>query len=69
MGPYSEMTQLTRLNSVDQILAKPALSNWARRYWQTVRDTIALDEDRYNARVAQVYNSKTFTKGINHEQY
>jgi hypothetical protein len=69
MGPYSELKQLTRLHSVDQILAKPTLSKWARRYWQSVRDTIAFDEDRYNARVAQTYTHNRFTRGISHEQY
>lgn len=55
MGPWDEDTQLARIASVNRILAKPNLSIWARKYWSDIRDRIAMDETRYNARVMGVY--------------
>lgn len=55
MGPWSEDAQLARMTSVKQILARPDLSDWARKYWTSVLERLALDEDRYNARVVAVY--------------
>jgi len=57
MGPFNEMRQLSRRGAVLQLLQKNNLSEWARNYWGTVYDTIAMDEDRYNARVAVTFKN------------
>ena len=57
MGPFNEMRQLSRRGAVLQLLQKNNLSEWARDYWGTVYDTIAMDEDRYNARVAVTFKN------------
>lgn len=57
MGPYNEMTQLKRKAAVVRLLQRNDLSEWARNYWGTVCDTIANNENRYNARVAQTFKN------------
>lgn len=57
MGPYNEMRQLSRRGAVHQLLQQNNLSEWARNYWSLVYDTIAMDEDRYNARVANTFKN------------
>jgi hypothetical protein len=57
MGPFNEMRQLSRRGAVLQLLQKDDLSEWARNYWGRVYDTIALEEDRYNARVAVTFKN------------
>ena len=57
MGPFNEMKQLERKAQVLAILQRNDLSAWARNYWGTVFDTIALDEARYNARVVTLYKN------------
>lgn len=60
MGPYSLDKQLERKASVLKVLKSNDLSEWARNYWGTVFDTIALSEDRYNARVVTTFkNART----------
>ena len=64
MGPFNEMRQLERKATVLALLQRNDLSAWARNYWGTVYDTIALDEGRYNARVVALYKDierKEFT--------
>jgi hypothetical protein len=58
MMPFNEMTQLGRKATVGRLLQQDNLSEWARNYWNLVFDTIAMNEQRYNARVYTVY--KTF---------
>lgn len=57
MGPYNEMKQLERKARVLELLQRNDLSEWARNYWGTVYDTIAMTEERYNARVVTLYNN------------
>ena len=57
MGPFNEMKQLERRAKVLQLLQRNDLSEWARNYWETVYDTIALTEERYNARVVTLYTN------------
>ena len=57
MGPYNEMRQLSRRGAVQQLLQQNNLSDWARNYWSLVYDTIAMDEERYNARVKTTYKN------------
>ena len=59
MGPFSEMKQLERKASVLRVLQQNDLSEWARNYWGTVYDTIAMTEDRYNARVVSTFKNIT----------
>ena len=59
MGPFNEMRQLSRRGAVLQLLQKDNLSEWARNYWQKVYDTIAMNEERYNARVVQTFKNST----------
>jgi len=59
MGPFNEMRQLSRRGAVLQLLQQDNLSEWARNYWGTVYDTIAMNEERYNARVVQTFNDAT----------
>jgi hypothetical protein len=64
MGPFSEEKQLERKATVLAILQRNDLSEWARNYWGTVFDTIAMSEERYNARVVTLYKnieSREFT--------
>ncbi len=58
MMPFNEMTQLGRKATVGRLLQQDNLTEWARNYWSLVFDTIAMNEQRYNARVYTVY--KTF---------
>ena len=55
MGPFNGMKQLERKAHVLAILQRNDLSAWARNYWGTVYDTIAMTEERYNARVVNLY--------------
>lgn len=55
MGPFNEITQLERKAKVLALLQRNDLSEWARNYWGTVYDTIAMTEDRYNARVVNTW--------------
>jgi len=57
MGPFSELKQLERKGNVLLLLQRNDLSAWARNYWGTVFDTIAMDEARYNDRVVHFYGS------------
>ena len=57
MGPFNEMTQLERKAKVLALLQRNDLSEWARNYWGTVFDTIAMDEGRYNARVVTAWKN------------
>ena len=57
MGPFSEMRQLERKASVLRVLKQNNLSEWARNYWGTVYDTIAMNEDRYNDRVVRTFKN------------
>lgn len=57
MGPWSEQKQLERRASVLRLLQQNNLSEWARNYWGTVFDTIAMNEDRYHSRVKSVYSN------------
>ena len=50
MGPFDEMTQLGRKAAVARLLEQDNLTEWARNYWSLVFDTIAMNEQRYNAR-------------------
>jgi len=50
MMPFNEMTQLGRKATVERLLQQDNLSEWARNYWSLVFDTIAMNEQRYNAR-------------------
>tara|TARA_B110000285_G_scaffold69460_1_gene79915 strand:- start:574 stop:774 length:201 start_codon:yes stop_codon:yes gene_type:complete len=59
MGPFNELRQLSRRGAVLQLLKKDNLSEWARNYWQKVYDTIAMNEERYNARVVQTFKNAT----------
>jgi len=57
MGPFNEMKQLSRRGAVHQLLQQNNLSEWARNYWSTVYNTIAMDEERYNARVVATFKN------------
>jgi|TARA_R110000851_G_scaffold103524_1_gene220645 hypothetical protein len=59
MGPYNELTQWKRKATVLTLLQRDDLSAWARNYWGTVFDTIAVDEARYNNRVTETYKNLT----------
>jgi hypothetical protein len=59
MGPFNEMRQLSRRGAVLRLLQKNNLSAWARNYWGNVYDTIAMDEERYNARVITTFKNAT----------
>lgn len=67
MGPFSELKQLERKASVLRILKQDNLTAWARNYWGTVFDNIAMTEDRYNDRVVSIYNGKTRKGFIEYE--
>ena len=59
MGPFNEMKQLERKAKVLALLQRNDLSEWARNYWGTVFDTIAMTEERYNARVVSTFKNIT----------
>jgi hypothetical protein len=64
MGPFNEMTQLERKARVLDILQRDDLSEWARNYWGTVYDTIAMTEARYNDRVVTLYKNIKRSQGV-----
>ena len=66
MGPFSQMKQLERKASVLRVLKQNNLSEWSRNYWGRVYDTIAMSEDRYNARVVTTFKNAT-PGGVNYE--
>ena len=55
MGPFNETKQLERKAQVSRLLKRNDLTEWARNYWTRVYDTIAMTEDRYNARVVSTW--------------
>lgn len=57
MGPFNELRQLERKVAVLSLLRGTNLGTWARNYWQTVYDQLAMSEDRYNARVFSTYQN------------
>jgi len=59
---FNEMRQLGRRAAVLRVLQQDDLSEWARNYWGRVFDTIAMTEERYNARVANY--SKNIKKEV-----
>ena len=59
MCPFNEMRQFSRIGVVLQRLQQNDLSAWARNYWRTFYDTIAMDEERYNARVITTFKNAT----------
>lgn len=61
MGPFNEIRQLERKATVLALLQRNDLSAWARNYWGTVFDTIAMSEERYNSRVVALYKELTPT--------
>ena len=64
MGPFNEMKQLERKARVLALLQRNDLSEWARNYWGTVYDTIAMTEERYNARVVSLYKDIKRKQGV-----
>ncbi len=62
---FNEITQLRRKAAVLRVLQQDNLSAWARNYWGTVFDTIAMTEERYNARVANY--SKNMKKEVDNQ--
>ena len=64
MGPFNEMKQLERKAKVLALLDRNDLSEWARGYWSTVYDTIAMTEERYNARVVSLYKDIKRKQGV-----
>jgi hypothetical protein len=64
MGPFNEMKQLGRKASVLAVLQRNDLNEWARNYWSTVYDTIAMTEERYNARVVSFYKDIKRKQGV-----
>ena len=48
MGPYSEIKQLERAETVKAVLARPDLSDWAKFFWAKVLRDLCFDEDSYN---------------------
>ena len=64
MGPFNEMKQLGRKANCLAVLQRNDLSEWARNYWSTVYDTIAMNEERYNARVVSLYKDIKRKQGV-----
>ena len=62
---FNEMRQLGRRAAVLRVLQQDDLSEWARNYWGRVFDTIAMTEERYNARVANY--SKNIKKEVDNQ--
>ena len=55
MGPYSEKKQFERAESVQKLLERNDLSEWARTFWSKVVRDLAHDEFTYNHRVVNAY--------------
>jgi hypothetical protein len=62
MGPFNEMRQLERKAQVLALLQRNDLSEWARNFWGTVFDTIAIDEGRYNLEWSHSTKTSTVIK-------
>ena len=57
MGPFSEETQFKRATSIKRLLQQnPQLDDLTRAMWETKLKNLAMNEERYNARVRAIFS-------------
>ena len=57
MGPFDIDRQYERIQAVECLLSRKDLPDETREIWTRIRNSIALDEDTYNARVMYTYRN------------
>ena len=57
MGPYSEIKQKHRADSIQYLLdTNPQIDDYMKSIWQSKLKDLALTEDEYNTRVKKIYS-------------
>jgi hypothetical protein len=64
MGPFDFDRQQRRAELIASILLNKKLDKDAKRIWNTHLAKLAVTEDQYNARVADVYGDKKWNQSI-----
>ena len=64
MGPFDFERQQRRAELIASILLNKKLDKDAKRIWNTHLAKLAVTEDQYNARVADVYGDKKWNQSI-----
>lgn len=60
MGPFSEQKQFERATSIKRLLDQnPDLDVLTRAMWKSKLKNLALTEERYNARVKNIFSNMT----------
>ena len=67
MGPYSERRQAHRRRAIEKILARPGLSDDARRIWTQHLSRLATNEHQYLARLQSVYSDLSFARNFGND--
>ena len=57
MGPWSDKRQHERADAIVRLLAQNDLDDWSRNFWIKTLNSLAKDEDEYNARVKNTYQN------------
>ncbi len=64
MGPFDFERQQRRAELIASILLNKKLDKDAKRIWKKHLANLAVTEDQYNARVADVYGDKKWNQSI-----
>ena len=64
MGPYSEEQQTRRAELIASVLVNNKLPMETKHIWETHLANLAVTEDQYNARVADIYGDKKWNQSI-----
>jgi len=58
MGPFSEEKQFQRAKAIERLIKNnPDLDELTLNMWKTKLKNLALDEERYNARVRSIFEN------------
>ncbi len=64
MGPFDFERQQRRAELIASILLNKKLDKDAKRIWKKHLANLAVTEDQYNARVADIYGDKKWNQSI-----
>ncbi len=64
MGPFDFERQQRRAELIASILLNKKLDKDAKRIWEKHLANLAVTEDQYNARVADIYGDKKWNQSI-----
>jgi|TARA_B110000908_G_scaffold155525_1_gene193775 hypothetical protein len=68
MPPFNEMKQLERKATVYTLLQQDNISTWAIKFWTNVFNTIAMNEETYNARIKADRIMKEMSKDVRYKR-